>query len=140
MDRSGIGIGSTSLILIFIVLCLALFAFISYTSAENDMALAQAEAALIKGYYEADALSERVAAGILAAETIPTSLFGVEITSQWDASEAAQTAEFYSTVSDRKELHAKIAIYDDGYEVLAWRMRDTEEWRPDTNRPVWPGE
>ena len=139
MDRSGIGIGSTSLILIFTVLCLALFAFISYTSAENDMTLAEAEAALIKGFYEADALAESIASGLTSMETIPENLFGVNIESEWDASEAAQIAEFFCVVSDRKELHAKIAIYDDDYKVLIWRMRDTEDWRPDTIRPVWPG-
>ena len=140
MDRSGIGIGSTSLVLIFTVLCLALFAFISYTAAENDMALAQAEAALTMEYYEADALSERVAAGLLASETIPVSLYGVEITSEWNATESAQIAEYYCKVSDRKELYARISIKDDDYEVLVWRMRDTDRWRPDASWPVWSGE
>ena len=140
MDRSGIGIGSTSLVLIFSVLCMVLFALISYAAAENDVALAEAETALVKGYYGAEALAESVAAGLLASETIPGELYGVEIESEWDPSEGAHIAEFFCPVSDRKELYAKIAVKGGDYEVLAWRMRDVDQWRRDANWPIWPGE
>ena len=139
MDRSGTGIGGTSIVLIFTVLCFAFFALISYTAAGNDMALAEAELALVKGYYEADALAESIIAGLLAAETTLEELHGVDIKPGRDESEAVQTAEFSCAVSDRKELYVKIALKGDGYDILAWQLQDTDEWLPDTSMPVWPG-
>ena len=142
MARSGIGIGSTSLVLIFTVLCLAIFALISHTAAESDMAMAQAEAALVLGYYQADALAEQIAAGLREAETIPARLEGVEIVTEWDETRMAQIASFACPITERKELLVRIAItaYGQGaYEILTWQMRDTYEWVPDTRQPVWDG-
>jgi hypothetical protein len=54
MDKKGMGIGSASLVLIFAVLCLTVFALISLSAAQNDKALADANAALVKAYYETE--------------------------------------------------------------------------------------
>ncbi len=121
MNRGSAGIGSASVVLMFTVLCMAIFALISHTSARNDMALAQAEAELVKGYYEADAMAERMAAELAADPNAP------------------ETAEFTCEISDNKELYVKLAISGGAYDILVWRMRDTEEWRPEGGLPVWPG-
>jgi len=118
VSRNGAGIGSASLTLIFAVLCLAVFSLISHTAAANDMALAKAEAALVKGYYEADALAEQLAAEV----------------------EGTGRTEFSVAVSQSRELYVILDIKEDTADILAWRIRDTGEWRPDTSLPVWPGE
>ena len=56
--KSGANIGSASLILIFIVLCLGTFGLLSLTSANNDLELAERNAAAVSGYYRADGEGE----------------------------------------------------------------------------------
>jgi len=143
MNKSGgIGIGSASVVLVFTVLCLTVFALISYTAAVNDRALAEVEAKLVKGYYDADTLAERVLAELLAADPIPAlgPVHGVEIAAKWNRELAAVTAEFSCAVSEGKELFVKVAFYDDSYDILSWRMRNTREWLADESLPVWPGD
>ena len=140
MNKSGIGIGSASVVLVFAVLCLTVFALISYTAAGNDKALTDAEARLVKEYYEADTLAELVLAELIAADTIPDSVRGVEITARWDGDMLVETAEFSCVVSDGRELYVKVAFYGDSYDILNWRMRHTGEWRPNDDLPVWLGD
>ncbi len=138
-NRGSNGIGSATVVLMFTVLCMAIFALISHTAAQNEKALADAEAELVAGYYNADALAERVAAQVLAAEEDLQTLLGVDITRGWDEALAAPTAEYVCGISERKELYVKLALYDGAYEVLIWRMRDIAPWQPEGGLPVWPG-
>jgi hypothetical protein len=136
------GIGSASLVLMFTVLSLAILAIISYTAANREKALADAEAALVTGYYEADLAAEQVVAEILAGDAIPETALGVAITQGWDDGYQADTAEFVCPISDKKELHVKIAVGDESgaYNVITWQMRDTVMWQPDDSElPVWLG-
>ena len=139
MNKSGIGIGSASVVLVFTVLCLTVFTLISYTAAGNDKALTDVEARLVKAYYDADTLAECVVAEMIAADTIPGSIRGVEITTQWDWELMADTAEFSCAVSEGKELYVKAVFYGDSYDILSWRMRDTGTWQTDDGLPVWSG-
>ena len=139
-SKKNIGTGSASVVLIFTVLCLTVFTLISYTAAGNDMDLATAEAKLVKGYYEADTLAERILTELLAAKTVPKAVYGVAIATEWDEALASQTAEFSCAISQRKELYVKIAFRENAYDILAWRMRDVGDWPLDTSLPVWPGE
>ncbi|MCL2057187.1 MAG: hypothetical protein FWH02_08240 [Oscillospiraceae bacterium] len=137
MDKSGIGIGSTSVVLIFAVLCLSFFALASYTSAENEMAPAKAEAALVSGYYEADALAVKIAAQLKNASAIPDNIYGVEIHRRTEESGEQIIIEFACPITDSKELYVSLSP-ERG--ILSRRMRDTQKWQPDTNMPVWPGQ
>lgn len=140
MNGGRTGIGSASAVLLFTVLCLGVLAMIAHTAAANEKALAEAEAAIVMGYYEADALAERVVSGILAGADIPAEALGVAVTEGRDEASPLKTAEFACAVTDKKELHVKIAIRGDTRDVLIWRMRDREQWEPDSRLPVWPGE
>ena len=120
MNKSGVG--TASLILVFAVLCLAVFSLITYTAAENDMTLARAEAALVKGYYEADATL-----GLFAADLLTEG-------------RTFETVILTQTVSDEKELYVKITFYESTYDIQAWGLRRTNEWLPDKNMPVWNGD
>ena len=140
MNRSGIGIGSASVVLVFAVLCLTVFAVISYTSAAGGKALSDVEASLVKSYYEADTIAECILAELLTADTIPDSVRGVEVTAKIDPELAAETVEFSCAVSDGKELNVRIALYENSYDILNWRMRNTGTWQIDDDLPVWTGE
>ena len=142
MNSSGIGIGSAFLTLIFVTLCLAVFAMISHTSAENEIAMARAEAAFVKGYYEADAFASIIAAELVSAETIPESLFGVdighvpnEVPGQGMGTQESRV-EFSLEMSQARELYVMIALNGGAYDILSWRIRDTSPWLPDTSLPV----
>ena len=118
---TGIGIGSASLVLIFIVLCLVFFSLISFTSANNELLLARAEAALIIAYYEADAQAEQILAELSAQE------------------EKTPEVEFTCHISDDKELYVRLSLNNEAYDIIEWKIRDTGYWLPDMNLPVWQG-
>ena len=140
-DKGGMGVGSASIILIFAVLCLTIFSLITYIVAANDSALVDTEAQLVRGYYEADALAERIIAEILASDDIPEVVHGVEIEAYWDWDYSAELVYFLSPVSDIKSLFIRIAIRYDTFDILTWRMVDTDEWSYDSSLNVWqPGD
>lgn len=139
MNKSGIGVGSASIVLIFAVLCLTIFTLITYMSANTEMALANAEAELVKSYYEADTLAERIIDELVSGAS--GNVLGAEIKSEWDWDMLADITEFSCPMSERKELYVKIALYEDNsYDILSWRMRDAGEWETDAALPVWTGE
>ena len=136
MTRNGIGIGSAFLTLIFVTLCLAVFAMISHVSAGNEIALAIAEAEIVKGYYEADALAASIAEEIAMSDAIPKRLFGIDINTIFDADETTQKVEYSLPMSQTRELYVLISLDGDAYDILSWRVRDSYLWLPDTNMPV----
>lgn len=139
MNKNGIGVGSASIVLIFAVLCLTIFALITFMSANTEMALANAETELVKSYYEADALAERIIDEIVSGSS--GDILGAEIKSEWDWDLLANITEFSCPMSDRKEIYVKIALYEDNsYDILSWRMRDAGEWETDAALPVWSGD
>lgn len=140
----GIGIGSASIVLVFAVLCLTIFAIISYASAIADSTLVEVEAALLKSYYEADTLAESVFAEILAAESVPETVQGVEILYEWnfdiETMEDSETISYACPISEKKELYVVIAVNGGFFDIQTWRMRDVGEWETD-DEPLnlWPG-
>ena len=136
MIKNVIGIGSAFLTLIFVAVCLAIFALISHTSAGNEMALAKAEAELVKGYYEADALASRIAAELVSAETIPESLYGTTIYHARDEDPVERKVEFSLPMSQTRELYVILTLKADTYDIRTWQIRDINQWQPDTSLPV----
>ena len=136
MNKKGIGVGSAFLTLIFVTLCLAVFAMISHTTAKNEITMAKAEAEMVKGYYEADAHAAIIAQELISAETIPQSVFGVDITITWEEDEKARKVEYSLPVSQTRELYVAIELESDTYNILSWRIRDINEWQPDTSLPI----
>ena len=139
MGKGGIGVGSASIVLVFAVLCLTIFSLITFVVAGNERALVDAKVSLVSGYYEADALAELVLTDILAADSVPDSSNGVNIYSQWDEELGADTVYFYCDISDIKSLYVNLALSDDSFDILSWRMRDTDEWVFDDSLNVWSG-
>jgi hypothetical protein len=135
----GVGVGSASIVLVFAVLCLTVFSMITYVVAGNHVALAQAEARMVKAFYEADALAERILAEILEADYTPETVLGVDIESEWVWDLDAEYVRFLSPISDNKSLYVRLAIRFDSYEILSWRMWDEDEWTFDEGWDVWLG-
>jgi len=139
MGKGGIGVGSASIVLVFAVLCLTIFSLITFVVAGNDKALVDAKVQLVSGYYEADALAEQILVDILNAESIPDSVRGVEIYTQWDEALGADTTYFYCDITDIKALYVNLLIREDSFDILSWRMYDTDEWVFDDSINVWSG-
>lgn len=135
MKKPVTGTGSTLVVLVFTVLCLTIFALISLSSTRIDKSMAEAEARMVIGYYEADLLAECILADILEAVVIPTNLRGINILSDGDSE-----VSFSCPISDNKELYVKMSIFEDSYKIFEWRMRDTNEWETNFDLPVWNGE
>jgi len=140
MGKSGIGVGSASIVLVFAVLCLTIFSLITFVVASNDKNLVDAKAQLVTGYYEADTLAELVLADILAADEIPGSIRGVEINNGWDESLNVETTYFFCYISEIKALYVNLALQNDSFNILSWRVYDKDEWEYDDSINVWTGD
>ena len=136
---SGIGVGSASIVLVFAVLCLTVFSLITFVVAGNNKVLADNEAKLVTGFYEAEAKAERILAEIIETKTLSGSILGVDISSMWAMEMDADIVSFACPVSDSKSLYVDVAIYTDSFDVLCWRMRDNGEWETDDSLNLWFG-
>ena len=140
MSRSGIGVGSASIVLVFAVLCLTIFSLITFVVANNERSIVDAKVNLVTGYYEADALAERILVDLLAADTIPSSLHGIEIETRLNEDLGIETTHFHCPVSAIKALYVNLVIRDDSFDILSWRMQDMDIWTFDDSLNVWSGE
>ena len=140
MNKGGIGVGSASIVLVFAVLCLTVFSLITLVVARNDKSLADAEAELVKSYYEADTKAERILAEILEAGAIPETAQGIEIQTGWDRERETDVASYICPLSDQKELYVKVAIFDDSVDIISWQMLDIGTWETDDTLDLWLGE
>jgi len=140
MNKSGIGVGSASIVLMFAILCLTIFSLITFVVAVNEKNLIDVKVDLVTGYYEADALAEYILDDILTAETIPDSIRGVNIYSGWDNEREVETTYFFCHISEIKALYVNIAVKDGSFDILSWRMYDTDDWEYDDSLNVWTGE
>lgn len=139
MNKGGVGVGSASVVLVFAVLCLTVFSLITYVVAGNDKALVDAEASLVIGYYEADALAEHILAEILISDPIPEAVRGIDIDIDQHEFQGAKSVRFLCPISDNKELYVHVVIREGFYDILTWRMRDTDDWEFDDTINVWGG-
>jgi len=140
MNKGGIGIGSASIVLVFAVLCLSVFSLIAFVVAGNEKALVDSEAELVVKYYETDKLAEQIAADIQNADIIPETIRDIEIKTQWDHEMEADVVYYLCPISEKKSLYVRLAVYIDSYDIMAWRMVDTDEWEYDDSLNVWQGD
>ena len=134
MNKGGVGVGSASIVLIFSVLCLTVFSLISFVVAQNGKSLVDSESGFVLGYYEADALAERVLAELLQADQFnpPDSVKGVDIVNNPDGSWS-----YVCPISENKDLYVEVACNGDSFDILSWSMRDTGDWQVDTSLHVF---
>ena len=137
MNKGGIGVGSASIVLVFAVLCLTVFSLITLVVARNNRALADTEARLVEGYYEADAVAEGILAEIREAGYIPDTVKNTEIDSGWDMALEMDVATYLCPISDAKELYVKLAVDGDSVYIVGWQMLDIGEWEFDGSLGVW---
>ena len=140
MNKSGIGVGSASIVLVFAVLCLTIFSLITYVIAGNDRALVDAKVRLSTGYYEADILAEQILMDILTADVVPATSRGVDIQTKWDEDLGIETTYFFCPINEIKSLYVNLALRGDSFDILSWRMYDTDNWMIDDSINVWSGE
>ena len=141
MNRSGIGVGSASIVLIFAVLCLTVFSLISLLVAKNNKSLSDTEAALVVGYYEADAKAEKMLAELIEADGHTSGEFtDGEIWSMWDTQTDKEILSYLCPISDDKELYVRVTVGNGYADILCWQMMDIGEWEFDASVDVWLGE
>jgi len=139
MNKGGLGVGSASIVLIFAVLCLTVFSLITYVVASNDRVLVENEARLVTGYHNADAVAESIVDRIVAAGSIPASIDGIVIDSHWDLYLDADIVQFSVPILGKMELYVRLAFHPDSFDILSWRMYNTDDWQYDGSLNVWPG-
>ena len=137
MDNAGIG--SSSIVLVFSVLCLAIFAVISLMPAMTEQTLIERELELVRSFYAADTLAEKVLAEILSADEVPESFMGIEIFGYWDFDLMAEVVDFSIPITDYREVYVTVIIEDDSYKILNWYIRNVAEWETETFLNVWQG-
>jgi len=149
MGKSGIGVGSASIVLVFAVLCLTVFSLITFVVAGNEKSLVDARTEMVKGYYDADTLAELILMDILAANAdiggeipgeIPDEIRGVAINKGTDEKSGKDTVYFFCDISESKALYVNVALGNDFFDILSWRMYDRSEWETDDSINVWTGE
>ena len=140
MNRSGIGVGSASVILVFAILCLTVFSLITFVVALNEKNLVEVQTDLVTGYYEADSLAELILADILTADTIPETIRGVSIYTGWDDELGVETTYYFCQISDIKALYVNLAVSGGSFDILSWRMYDTDNWEYDGSLNLWTGD
>jgi len=137
---SGVGVGSASIVLVFAVLCLSVFSLITFVVSGNSKALADTEARLVVGYYEADLLAERILAEIMGSDVIPDNILGIDIDVSWDWETGAEVVQYVCQLpGSEKWLYVKIAFNMESYDILSWRLWNTGEWVIDEGMDVWLG-
>jgi len=139
-NKGGIGVGSASIVLVFAVICLTVFSLITLIVASNDKALVEAEVRRITGYYNADTQAEYILSELLAADTLPSSVRGVDIMTQWSEELGMETTYFFCPISNITALYVELALRGDSFDILSWRMWNTDEWEFDDSINVWSGE
>ncbi|MCL2717735.1 MAG: hypothetical protein FWE14_03025 [Lachnospiraceae bacterium] len=136
MNKGGIGVGSASILLVFAVLSLTIFSVITLQTAMTDKKMTDVWKQAVIAYYEADTLAESIVSEILAQDDIPYFINGVNI----EVEAFGEVFSFSLPVSEQKELHVRIAVSDDFYEALEWKIRDTGDWVVfDEGFDLWPG-
>jgi len=138
MNRGGIG--SASIVLVFAVLCLAIFTVISLMPAMTEQTLIERELQLVEAFYAADTLAEKILAEILAADTVPETVMGIDIEFvDFDFFLMAEIISFSAPVIGTRELYVEVALGWDFYEIMAWHMYDAAGWDADETLNVFQG-
>lgn len=148
--KSGANIGSASLILIFIVLCLGTFGLLSFTSARNDLDLAERNGEAVTGFYQADSQGEtfRMQVDTALQEALqenpedPEAGLAARLGDAYHAQE--QWAWMEIPMNNGQALAVKIGIsWENGQGrtwIRQWNVYNREEYEIDQAMPVWSGQ
>ena len=137
MKKGANGVGSASIVLIFAVLCLTIFALITFSVADRERVLIEREAELVIGYYRADAIAEIFIAEFLDENVSPDTTYILDKTTMWCGIMHAEITNFYVEITDTMMLAVSIAVDDNFFHILSWRIRNTREWIADDTLDVW---
>ena len=140
MKKGANGVGSASIVLIFAVLCLTIFALITFSVAERERVLIEREAALVIGYYRADAIAEIFLAEFLDENIIPDTSHILDKTTFWCNNLRADVIDFNVEITDTMQLAVSVAVEDGFFHILSWKIRNIAPWMADNTLDVWiPG-
>ncbi len=126
--RFTINPGILSLITFFTVLLLTVFSVLILSSATSDLRLSQMAADSVSTQYQADLVAEEKYAELIniyensSEEELEQMLNDASFTVLNDASFDGITVEYFVPITDKKQIHIKIGITDEGqFEKLTWQ-------------------
>lgn len=153
--KSFLSTGMTSIVLIFVLLCLLTFSVLSLVSAQADLRLSRKNADRTAAYHEAenkanDILHEisvclsRQADSLPSGETDDLFFAGAqkELAGLSLHFESRDTLSYHVNVTDSQKLFIRLLIsreeFENGahYQISAWNVENTHEWKDDTSLPV----
>ncbi|MBR7148694.1 MAG: hypothetical protein IKD13_07660 [Firmicutes bacterium] len=121
-------VGGTSLLVMFAVLCLTTFAVLSLSTVKAGDRLATASAEAVTEYYAADLEAERILSRLRSGE-IPEG-----VTAEGSA------YSYFCPLSETQELHVKVRVEGDVWEILQWKVVSSVDWEADETIDVWDGQ
>ena len=136
MRRGGTVTGAVSLVMIFVVLCMTVFAVLTLSTAVGESRLAQATAAHVQDYYEADARATAIAAQVAAALTAPE-IDGIPV--EYVPSEQGTHAVFSVPAGENQALDVELLLQTPSYAILKWELVYSGDWQADQSIAVWDG-
>lgn len=136
MRRGGTVTGAVSLVMIFVVLCMTVFAVLTLSTAVGESRLAQATAAHVQDYYEADARATAIAAQVAAGPAAPE-IDGIPV--DYTASEQGVRAAFSVPAGENQALDVALLLRASSYAILKWELVYSGDWQADQSIAVWDG-
>ncbi len=126
--------GASSMLVIFAVLCMTIFAILSLSTVLADSRLADASAAAVEDYYEADGKAEEVLAQLRG---------GIEpedLELQVLENNAEEKVYYYHLpVGEKQELLVVVGVSGEDYHIYQWQTVSTVDWQNDESIKVWDG-
>lgn len=137
MRKGASGVGSASIILIFAVLGLTVFSLITLSISINDRTLIERKAETVTAYYYADSAAERFLAELLDGSASLDNADLLLFSEERCADSHRVYTEFWKAVSNDMAIAVLIAVGDEYFDILSWRMLSISDWDADTRLNVW---
>ncbi|HWS29595.1 MAG TPA: hypothetical protein VN512_05700 [Clostridia bacterium] len=132
------GAGTALLLMLFFVLCLTILCSLSLLSAASDMKLANAHAASVKSYYEADAKATRVLHALLRLDLgkAPAAVEDTAVTVEEKSD--LYLVRYHCGAGENQALNIKVFLDNAGrYRVEEWKLLSTLSYDTDGHIDVF---
>ena len=120
-------VGGSSLLVILAVLCLTVFALLSLSTVRADWRLAEASAAAVQAYYEADCQAEEILAQLRSGQR-PEGVSG-----------EMGEYQYACPISDTQSLQVRVRLEENEWKILQWQAVSTVLWEADQSLDLWDG-
>ncbi len=134
------GAGTALLLMLFFVLCLTILCSLSLLSAASDMKLANAHAASVKSYYEADAKATRALHALLHLDLgkAPAAVEVEDTAVTVEEKSGLYLVRYHCGAGENRALNIKVFLDNAGrYRVEEWKLLSTLSYDTDGHIDVF---